>query len=41
MLEFKKISDDTLEVMKKSIGTKEDYHTLASDKIQDLLYLAE
>lgn len=37
MLEFKKISDDTLEVMKKSIGTKEDYHTLASDKIQDLL----
>lgn len=37
MLEFKKISEDTVEVMKKSIGNKEDYHSQATDKIRKLL----
>lgn len=37
MLEFKKISEDTLEVMEKSIRGKEDYYIVASDKIRNLL----
>lgn len=37
MLEFKKISEDTLEVMKTAVGSKEDYYSMAVDKIQDLL----
>lgn len=37
MLEFKKISDDTLEVMEEAIRRKEDYYSLAIEKIRDLL----
>ena len=37
MLEFKKISEDTLEVMKTAVESKEDYYSMAVDKIQDLL----
>lgn len=37
MLEFKKISDDTLEVMKKSVGSNDDYYLQATSKIKGLL----
>lgn len=37
MLEFKKISDDTLEVMKCAIASDKNYYLLSIEKIHDLL----
>ena len=37
MLEFKKISEDTLGVMKDAVGSKEDYYSRSIEKIQNLL----
>ncbi len=36
MLNFKKISDDTAEIMKDAVGSKKDYYSVAVNKIQKL-----
>lgn len=37
MLEFKKISEDTLEVMEDAIGSNKDYYPIATENINNLL----